>query len=62
MLVRWGPFRWWRGLRVTTDNEFVTKHFEAKFYGIGFWMVPYIVGWTRWQERERRQQGEQEGE
>ena len=51
MLRRWGPFRWWHGLFVSTDSGFTSEHFEMRFYGGGFWMFPLIVGWVRWKPK-----------
>lgn len=47
MLTRWGPFRWWRGLHVTTDKPEFDRLVHLRFYGFGFWMCPVIVGWAR---------------
>lgn len=58
MLRKWGLFRWWHGLFVTTDSDFISEHFEMRFYGVGFWRCPLIVGWVFWKRRpEQRGKG-----
>jgi len=47
MLNRWGPFRLWRGLHVATDKPEFDGLARLRFYGVGFWMCPVIVGWVR---------------